>query len=57
MGERGLGYYDNVLTGEVLSLFPEPFFMLSHTTGRPGGGGGNLTLASVMSNILFFFLI
>ena len=61
MGERGLGYYDNVLIREIMPLFPTPSTTLPHITGRPGVGegwkSGYLTQAAVVSTILVFFLI
>ena len=39
MGNTRLVYYDDVLMGGVLLLFPVLSLSLLHTTGRPGGGG------------------
>ena len=38
IAERGLGYHDELPIREVMSLFLVTSF--THTTGRPGGGGG-----------------
>ena len=41
IGGKGLGYYDFVIIGEVMLLFPMSLLLLlSHTTGKSEEGGG-----------------